>query len=595
MTLQRLGMVGQLCLVQAASFGVWILSTAVFPDRLVNVPFGIALIFGSFFVYARLWAPFRRMCRRMSEVARRMGEDEAQARAQHSLDRNIGLLHERLYALGQPSRVGDDLFFGEHRINGDLEQVDYVKEQAGGTATIFCGDLRIATNVLNSEGKRAIGTRLAAGPVHDRLFNDRKAYRGEADILGVSYVTVYEPILDGAEVIGILFVGVPKAESRLDETVKIGGENSNLSEIERIVVALEMAAEAKAQAEREPAKRRQEAEDVRREHEALSKTASSQQSEVVNALSIALEHLSDGDLTYRVTAKFPPDYEKLKDYFNSTGEQLHKTVAMITGNAQSIRTSSEHISHSAVDLARRTEEQAQALEETSASLAKLTAMVNETAQGAKRANAIVTSTRSKTDWSRDVMKEAVAAMADIDKSANEIGQIIGLIDELALQTNLLALNAGVEAARAGDAGKGFAVIASEVRVLASRSTDAAKKIKALITASAANIESGVRLVGDTNKSLEEILSQFADISSVVADIADSAQSQAAGLTQINGALAAMERVTQQNHAMVEDSKAASQELAADAETLAELMDSFMIDAAAEIAPSGVDAKVRRAS
>jgi methyl-accepting chemotaxis protein len=301
------------------------------------------------------------------------------------------------------------------------------------------------------------------------------------------------------------------------------------------------------------------------------------QNEIVTVLSVALEQLATGRLTHRVEADLPPDYVKLKDDFNATVDQLHKTVAMITRNARSIQASSEQTSRSAVDLAQRTERQAEALLETSTALGRLTSTVNETAEGAQRANTIVASTRSKTDWSRDVMKDAVAAMAEIDKSASEIGQIIGVIDEIALQTNLLALNAGVEAARAGDAGKGFAVVATEVRGLAHRSAEAAKRIKALVATSASNVDSGVRLVGETSRGLSEVLTHVAEISDVVSDIATSARTQAEGLAQINTAVASMDRVTQQNQTMVDDSKAASVELAAEAETLARLMNYFTID------------------
>jgi len=573
----RLGVLGRLCLVQCAAFGAWMLSMIAFPDRLTNGLTGLALVFACFFAYARICAPFGRIRHRMRDIARLMAEDEAQARAQINLDQTINLLHQRLYALGEPRRTGEDLFFGGQRINGNQEYVDFVKAKAGGTATIFCGDLRIATNVLRTDGARAIGTRLAAGPVHDSIFKDRKTYRGVADILGVTCVTVYEPIISGAEVIGILYVGIPKAECKLVEKVRGRDDTDGFAEIEEIIGVLETAARDKVEAEREAAQQRHDSDDARRQHEATSKAAATLQSEIVTALSIALERLSSGDLTHRVTAHFPPDYAKLRDDFNFTSDQLHKTVAMITRNAQSIQSSSEQISRSAADLAQRTRDQAQALDETGAALSQLTATVNETAEGAQRANLIVTSTRSQTDRSRDVMTDAVAAMAEIDKSASEIGQIIGVIDEIALQTNLLALNAGVEAARAGDSGKGFAVIATEVRELARRSAAAAKQIKTLVVTSAANVDTGVRLVDETSKGLSEVLKQVAEISAVVADIATSARTQADGLAQINGAVAAMDRVTQQNHAMVEDSKAASQELASEAEMLGRLVNSFTIE------------------
>ena len=176
---------------------------------------------------------------------------------------------------------------------------------------------------------------------------------------------------------------------------------------------------------------------------------------------------------------------------------------------------------------------------------------------------------------------------------SEIGAIIGVIDEIAFQTNLLALNAGVEAARAGEAGKGFAVVASEVRALAQRSAEAAKEIKDLISTSTQQVEQGVDLVGQTGGALEKIVAQVSEITGLVTEIAASAREQSTGLAEVNSAVNQMDQVTQQNAAMVEQSTAASHNLAQEAEELARLVSQFRLGAQAEAVKPG--ARTPRAS
>jgi len=174
------------------------------------------------------------------------------------------------------------------------------------------------------------------------------------------------------------------------------------------------------------------------------------------------------------------------------------------------------------------------------------------------------------------MRETVDAMGAIRDSSDKISQIIGVIDEIAFQTNLLALNAGVEAARAGEAGRGFAVVASEVRALAQRSSDAAKDIKSLISDSADHVQKGVKLVDQTGTALDAIVAQVANIDGLVSDIASSANQQATGLAEVNNAVNDMDRVTQKNAAMVEESTAACHALTNESDELSRLVAHFDI-------------------
>ena len=301
-----------------------------------------------------------------------------------------------------------------------------------------------------------------------------------------------------------------------------------------------------------------------------------EQRRAVDAVARGMASMADGDLTYRLTGEVPAAFAQLRDDFNDAMDRLQEVMRVIASNAEGMMSGAGEISQAADDLSRRTEQQAATLEQTAAALDQITATVKRTADGANQANGLVGRARTDAQESGEVVGQAVSAMSGIEKSAGEIGQIIGVIDEIAFQTNLLALNAGVEAARAGDAGKGFAVVASEVRALAQRSAEAAKEIKALISTSAGHVKQGVELVGQTGEALKRIVGQVSEISGLVSEIAASAQEQATGLSQVNTAVNQMDQVTQQNAAMVEQSTAASHALAQEVQQLSELVGRFQV-------------------
>ena len=359
----------------------------------------------------------------------------------------------------------------------------------------------------------------------------------------------------------------------------------DIGEMARAVEGFREAAIAKDAAEDEARRHREEAEEERRRNDEIRHAAEHEQQMVVDNLANALDNLAAGDLTSRIDAVFAGKYEKLKADFNEAVARLQDAMKLISSNTSGIRTGTDEISLASDDLSKRTEQQAASLEETAAALDQITATVRKTASGAQQAAGVVTAARSDAETTGQVVKAATAAMSEIEKSSQQIGQIIGVIDEIAFQTNLLALNAGVEAARAGDAGKGFAVVASEVRALAQRSAEAAKEIKALISASSTQVGRGVDLVGKTGQALQGIVDKVAEIDSLVSEIAASAHEQATGLNEVNTAVNQMDQVTQQNAAMVEESTAATHSLAQETEELARLVSKFRIgDQAPAAAP-----------
>jgi methyl-accepting chemotaxis protein len=322
---------------------------------------------------------------------------------------------------------------------------------------------------------------------------------------------------------------------------------------------------------------RAKAEAERHSVEAERRAMTERQEAMVAALAHGLERLSDGHLLYRLNVPFAEEYEKLRGDFNAALEKLQNTMQAINVSTQGVRTEAGQIMQASDDLAQRTEQQAASLEQTATALDQVTATVRKTAANATEASLAIGQAKTDAEQSGKVVRATVEAMASIEASSRQIDSISGVIDEIAFQTNLLALNAGVEAARAGDAGRGFAVVATEVRALAQRSADAAREIKGLISASGKQVETGVRLVGETGKALGHIVDQVTRISALVVDIAGSAQQQASGLNEVNGTVTQMDMVTQKNAAMVQESTAASHSLAGEAEALARLVGQFRID------------------
>ena len=361
-----------------------------------------------------------------------------------------------------------------------------------------------------------------------------------------------------------------------DTPVPYAERNDDIGQMGKAVVAFQEAAFEKDRLEAQADTERQAAEAERAKNEVSRTAIAEEQTMVVEALADGLSKLSEGDLTCRLNQTFPAEYVKLQTDFNAAMQTLQEAMKTIVANTDGMLSGAGEISQAADDLSRRTEQQAASLEQTAAALDQITATVKRTAEGSNQANGVVATARADAEKSGEVVRQAVTAMTNIDQSALEISNIIGVIDEIAFQTNLLALNAGVEAARAGEAGRGFAVVATEVRALAQRSAQAAKEIKALISTSTSQVKEGVGLVGQTGEALQKIVAQVAEITALVSEIAASAQEQSTGLAEVNTAVNQMDQMTQQNAAMVEQSTAASHALAQEARELGELVGRFQI-------------------
>lgn len=294
---------------------------------------------------------------------------------------------------------------------------------------------------------------------------------------------------------------------------------------------------------------------------------------MIDVVGSSLRQLADGDLRV-VLPPLGSGYETLRDDFNRTIAALHDAMAEVARSAESIHVGSSEISRATIDLAQRSEQHAAELAVTAETISGVTAAVGATSTRTTQADDFVRSAVREADAGSEVVQRAVSAMANIEKSTAEIGQIISAIDAITFQTNLLALNAGVEAARAGPAGAGFAVVATEVRVLAQRCTDAAGKIRDLIATSGHQVVSGVELVERSGSALGTIVEEFGQVADLIAEIAAANEQQATGLNEINAGVSSMDNATQQNAAMVEETNASVQSLSAEAQRLADRVGGF---------------------
>lgn len=296
----------------------------------------------------------------------------------------------------------------------------------------------------------------------------------------------------------------------------------------------------------------------------------------IEAVNLNLDGMAKGDMRVRMKGEYTGIFSQLQKNLNETANRLSLIVGRISDSAQSVRLAASDMSAGSNELAARTEQQAAKLEQTAAAMQEVTATVKQNANNADIANKLAAAARDSASNGGKVVADVVSAMQEIEKSAQSIGEIVSLIDEIAFQTNLLALNASVEAARAGDAGKGFAVVAQEVRSLAQRSAKASEQIKGLIRQSSEEVEEGVTLVRSAGSALEDIVVSVKKVADIVSEISAASRDQASGLDEINSAIAGIDEITQQNGALVERTTGSAQTMAMQAEELTEMIVFFKL-------------------
>lgn len=489
-----------------------------------------------------------------------MFDKELSRQAQTSQEIRIKTFWELFKTKGTTWRITDGkLMVGEYVVNGNFELPDKLKELSGGTATIFMDDERVSTNVVKPDGSRAIGTKLT-GPAYEAIFKKGVSYRGEAEILGTRYFTAYDPIKnDQGTTIGVLYVGVKKSE--------FYAAYNHLKIIIAIITGIVLLVSG-----------------------IVSRFIIHRLFIPLNLMHDLLDNLAigEGDLTKRLAYDNRNEIGDMCRSFNIFMEKLQTTISQIVGitsqlagasvqmqeTSRQIAQGTGQVSSESVGVATATEEMAA----TSSEIAKNCIIaVNEavrTTSSAQSGVTIVEQTVANMNSIAARVTSAATTVEALGHRSDQIGEIIGTIEDIADQTNLLALNAAIEAARAGEQGRGFAVVADEVRALAERTTKATRTIGEMISAiqseTSTAVESmnqgvedvaiGVQGARHSGEALGAILDQIATVTSQLNQIATAAEQQTATTHEISKNMTRISDVVHSTADNAQDSADSAQQL-----------------------------------
>jgi len=466
------------------------------------------------------------------------------------------------------------LLIGDHQINDNFELPDKVKQICGGTATIFMGDTRVSTNVVKPDGSRAVGTKLQ-GPALEAVIKQGNKYRGEAEILGTPYFTAYDPIKNAqGETIGVLYVGVKKSDyfSSFYHLVWIIAGTA----LACVLVACACSAWA-----------------VRSSLTSLEQVDNLMEQIALGNLSIRLDAGVGKNEVERVAASA----NTMLDNMGRAMRGVLDAAGRITASSQQLDRSAKEIAGGAEAAAGQTITIATASEEmsaTSSDIAQNCMMAVEGAQSASEAavagSSVVSSTIAGMEQIAQRVRSSASTVASLGERSEQIGTIVATIEDIADQTNLLALNAAIEAARAGEQGRGFAVVADEVRALAERTTKATREIGEMIKAiqnetrsavqqmeqGVKEVEQGTEDASRSGEALQEILSRINDVTMQINQIATAAEEQTATTSEITNNIHQMTGITQDTAHGAHETATAANNLSSLADELERLVQRFKL-------------------
>jgi methyl-accepting chemotaxis protein len=430
-------------------------------------------------------------------------------------------------------RVHDGkLYSGMTALNENFAIVDEVVEIGGGTATIFLGDTRVATNVKKPDGSRAVGTKLAPGPAYDAVFGRKESYRGENEILGEMYLTAYDPIKNAAgEVIGVVYVGVKKSDfyEAIEHIITDVGITVFVTFIVvGLAVFLILRRALRPVGEMTTAMQRLAANDTQ-----VTVPALDRQDEIgrmAAAVQVfketAIERLRLEAAQQELAIK---SEQERKALMHALAESLEGSVGQVIAD---LSTEAGRMHASARSMSQAAAESRSRATDVSASAEQATGNVETVAAAAEQLTGSITKIARQVAHSTDIASAATRegdatriAVRDLVGATGKIGEVVQLIRTIAGQTNLLALNATIEAARAGEAGRGFAVVATEVKALATQTARATEEIEQQID--------GLHSISRTTaESIDRILGTITAMNETAAGVSAAVEEQGAATREI---------------------------------------------------------------
>ena len=518
-------------------------------------------------------------------VIEREMHDQAQARQES----NMRIAWQVLKTKGAEFRIQDGaLFAGSYKVSGDYEVVDRIKELVGGTATVFMNDTRVSTNVIKADGKRAVGTKLARGPVYDSVLRSKKPFRGVADILGETYFTAYDPIVNsGGKVVGILYVGLKQSEfydligqvtAKLIIAAAITGlvliavlffvVRKQISALSGIVSVFER---------------------LREKDYSVAVTGRERHDEI-GTLARAVDTFKDAMIEAdraaeeqrKTLEKRAARTQRIAELCTGFESKATDAVSAVTGSAEEMLFSAENMAKLATTAECQSGSVAETADRAAANVSTVATSAEQVANAIDQIREQVERSSSTASAATQQARDTNAQVQGLAAAANEIGEVIQLITDIAAQTNLLALNATIEAARAGEAGKGFAVVASEVKNLANQTATATDKIAQQVDGiqrSTTDAVAAIEKITDTIGAIDEISGTIAtsveEESEATREIARNVESSAADNQQISAGIGAVSSAAADTSAAVTTVRQASETVLAQAEALRAEVETFL--------------------